>query len=302
MSEAVAALDCGTNSTRLAVAGADGEVLERRGIITRLGEGLDASGRLAPAAIGRTLEALREFRKVMDAAGVERAMASATAAVRDSANGEELLAPASEILGVRPEVLSGEEEGRLSFAGATRDLSGPCVVFDVGGGSTEIIVGEAGSEPAGVCSVRLGCVRLTERHLPEPVTTAALLRASAEAEALVKEALGRLPAIPAAAAVIGLAGTVTSLSAMEQRLENYDPRLVHHSTLTRAQVQRWIEVLAAQSVEARAAQPGLEPSRAPVILGGAIAVAAVLSALGATEMLVSESDILDGMVARLRGN
>ncbi len=303
MNATVAAIDCGTNSTRLLIAGPTGETLAREAVITRLGEGVDASGRLSEQGIERTLEALGRYRELMDANGAEIGMASATQAAREATNAEAFLGPAAKILGFRPQVLSGEEEGRLSFAGATAALEsqvGTCVVFDVGGGSTELMVGEPGSPPRSVRSVPLGCVRLTERYLREPVSFKALVEASDEAEQLAEQAVASAGAVGLGARVVGLAGTVTSLSAMEQRLEHYDPGRIHRSILTRAQVERWVEVLSAQSVEERAAQPGLEPKRAPVILGGALAVAAMLRVLRAEEMLVSESDILDGMVDRLR--
>ena len=161
----VAAIDCGTNSTRLLVS-EDGRPLERRMRITRLGQGVDATGRLAPEAVERTLGTLRQYRQVMDQLGVERVRVTATSAARDAENRAELVDAVESVVGVHPELLSGEEEGRLSFLGATSGLDpaeGPFLVVDIGGGSTELVVGT--EEPTGVVSVDVGCVRLTEKFL-----------------------------------------------------------------------------------------------------------------------------------------
>src|SRR5205085_1765765 len=166
MTELLAAVDCGTNSTRLLVSEGGTRTVERLMRITRLGQGVDATGALALDAVRRTLDVLREFRQVMDIVGVQRVRMTATSAARDAANREDFFAAAEEIVGVRPELLTGEEEGRLSFLGATAQLdpsSGPFLVVDIGGGSTEFAVGTI--EPEGVLSVDIGCVRLTEKFI-----------------------------------------------------------------------------------------------------------------------------------------
>src|SRR5436305_4336219 len=167
MADVVAAIDCGTNSTRLLVSEGGTRTVERLMRITRLGQGVDATGALAPDAVRRTLDVLREFRQVMDIVGVERVRMTATSAARDAANREDFFAAANAAIGVRPELLTGQEEGRLSFAGATAELDpadGPFLVVDIGGGSTEFAAGDAGAEPDGVVSVDIGCVRITEKY------------------------------------------------------------------------------------------------------------------------------------------
>lgn len=311
-SSAVAAVDCGTNSTRLLVAGPDGATLCRLMRITRLGQGVDATGRLAPGAIERTLEVLREYRRAMDGAGVGAVRMTATSAVRDAANREDFVRPASRVVGTAPEVLSGEEEGRLSWAGATAELDpagGPYVVVDIGGGSTEVVLGPAptgahgargGDEPVGTVSMDVGCVRLTERFLRhDPPEPAELARAAEATRQALGEVRQRLPGVAGAGLLVGLAGTVSTLAALDQGLESYDRDRIHHHTLERRRVEEILASLAAEPARARAGRPGVEEARADVIVGGAVVLATVMAELGLDRCLVSESDILDGMVMGL---
>jgi exopolyphosphatase/guanosine-5'-triphosphate,3'-diphosphate pyrophosphatase len=304
VSATVAAIDCGTNSTRLLIArgGAAGlETLERQATITRLGAGVDATGALDPAAMARTLEVLGRYRSVMDDHGVERVRISATSAARDAANREEFFAAAAGILGTRPELLSGAEEARLSFAGATAELDpalGPFLVVDIGGGSTEFAVGPGGGEPDGVISVDLGCVRLTEQYLHrDPPAPEELAAAISVAEAHLDDVVRELPASKEAALMVGLAGTVTTVAAVELGLACYDRDRIHHFRLTRAAAEDVFRTLATEARADRIYNPGLEEARADVIVGGLCVMVAVLRHFEVAECLVSEADILDGMAA-----
>jgi exopolyphosphatase/guanosine-5'-triphosphate,3'-diphosphate pyrophosphatase len=301
----VAAVDCGTNSTRLLVAGADGTTLDRRMQITRLGQGVDATGKLDPDAIARTLSVLTDYRAAMDDHGVQAARMAATSAVRDAANGAEFLEAAAGIVGVPAELLSGDEEGRLAFGGATADLApvaGDDVVVDIGGGSTELVVGAAGSVQA--VSIDMGCVRLTERHFAhDPPTTAEL----DDAEATVRQGIGqaltaipRLGRLPPASRLIGLAGTVSTLAMLEQGLDHYDVDRIHHFVLDRPAVAEWRRRLASETAAERGRQPGMDPGRQDVIVAGVLILELVMAELGFEACLVSERDILDGLVASVR--
>lgn len=301
----VAAIDCGTNSTRLLVVDVSGRQLVRLMRITRLGKGVDASHRLDAASIERTLSVLREFREEMDIRGVGRARMAATSAVRDAANGAAFLEAAAAAAGVRAELLSGDEEGRLAFAGATVGLdrrAGADLVVDIGGGSTELVVGLDGSV-AGV-SLDLGCVRLTERclHHDPPLgreidEAGALI--AAELDGAVRD-LPLLDALPEGSRLIGLAGTVSTLSMLEQALSAYDWGRVHHSVLALDAVERWCETLAAEPAASRAARPAIVEGREDVIVGGALVLRAVMRRFGFDRCLVSETDILDGLAASVR--
>jgi exopolyphosphatase/guanosine-5'-triphosphate,3'-diphosphate pyrophosphatase len=305
---AVAAVDCGSNSTRLIVVGADRIVLERLMRITRLGEGVDAAGALAPDAIERTLAALRMYRDTMDHHGVGYRRVAATSAVRDSENAEQFLAAATAIIGVRPEILSGDEEGRLSFAGATARLpqgtagTGPVLVVDIGGGSTELAVGSSasGEGPPSTCSLDLGCVRVSERFfLHDPPLVQELGDARQTVEKLVAEAASTLPTLAPDSQLVGLAGTVSTISCLEHRIAEYDRAKVHHSVLRRAQVARWLEVLSSENAAARLARPGMVPGREDVIVGGVLVLDVVMAVFGRPQCLVSEDDILDGLAKTL---
>jgi exopolyphosphatase/guanosine-5'-triphosphate,3'-diphosphate pyrophosphatase len=304
-SRRVGAIDIGTNSTRLLVAeldGADGTLLtlDRRMRITRLGQGVDATRALHADAVARTVEVLREFRRALDDHGVEQVRATATSAARDAENREDFFAAARDVLGVTPELLAGEEEARLSFVGATTGLEqpGPYLVVDVGGGSTEFIVGR--DAPEGLVSVDIGCVRLSERFLhsdppsPEELSTAL---------GLVRDHLHdvdrELPGAAAARTLIGLAGTVTTMAAVELGIPEYDAERLHHFVLTREAAEDVFRTLATEPAEARRHNPGLEPGRVDVIVGGALVVVAVMRHWAFPELLVSEADILDGLARSL---
>jgi exopolyphosphatase / guanosine-5'-triphosphate,3'-diphosphate pyrophosphatase len=302
----LAAIDCGTNSIRLLVTDRDGGALSRLMRITRLGEGTNATGHLSGEAMSRTLDVLSEYGSVMRRLGVARARAVATSAVRDAANGEEFLDAAEKACGVRPQLLTGSEEGRLAFAGAVAELDpecGPYLVVDIGGGSTELVLGpapgQADREPL-VVSLNVGCVRVTERFLlHDPPLQEELVGGVAAVEALVGEAASGLP-LRAARTLVGLAGTVSALAAIQQGLREYDRARLHHFVLTLEATRAMFAQLAAEDSLARARRPGLEPARADVIVGGAIVLASVMEQLGFDRCLVSESDLLDGLVASMR--
>jgi exopolyphosphatase/guanosine-5'-triphosphate,3'-diphosphate pyrophosphatase len=303
----VAAIDCGTNSTRLLVAGPDGSTLERLMRITRLGEGVDQQRFLRPEAIERTLTVLREYRQVMDSFGVERVRTTATSAARDAGNRNEFFDAAERVIGVRPELLDGDQEGRLSFAGATEELDpadGSFLVVDIGGGSTEFAVGpspESRLEPIGVCSVDIGCVRLTERFLHgDPPRPEELSQALSVVHDYLDDVQGDIPAVSDARILVGLAGTVTTVAAVEMGLATYDRDRIHHFVLTRAAAEDVFRTLATERRSQRIHNPGLEEARADVIVGGCIILVAIMRHFGFEECLVSEADILDGLAMSLR--
>ena len=302
--ERVAAIDCGTNSTRLLVVDGDGSILERLMQITRLGAGVDATGRLAPESIERSLAVLREFRQVMDKFSVVRGRLVATSAARDASNGAEFLEAAREATGIEPELLTGTEEGQLSMAGALSDIGhqeGPFLILDIGGGSTELVAGTGPDDPElSVVSLQVGCVRITERFLTSDPPTATQLE---EGEAMVNELLDRAiadhPRFLAAHRLVGLAGTVTTLASLNLGLERYDRDQIHHAVLSVGAVYDWYRTLASEVTVARLDRAGMVPGREDVIVGGALILAAVMTRFGFDECLVSEADILDGMAAGL---
>jgi exopolyphosphatase/guanosine-5'-triphosphate,3'-diphosphate pyrophosphatase len=299
----VAAVDMGTNSTRLLVADVDGRgrdaklvTVERRTQITRLGQGVDADRALHSDAIERTLAVLREYRGVIDDLGVERVRATATSAARDASNRDALFDPTEAVLGTRPELLEGNAEARLEFLGATAGLSepGPYLVVDVGGGSTELIVGT--DEPEDLCSIDIGCVRLTEQFLHSDPPSAEEL---SQAVSVVRDQLadvGRsMPASFLAPTLVGTAGTVWTLAAIELGVAASRSDLIDHFRLTRAAAEEVFRTLATEPIAQRRHNPGLEPGRVDVIVGGAIVVVSVMRHWGFDALLVSESDILDGL-------
>ncbi|HYH50891.1 MAG TPA: Ppx/GppA phosphatase family protein [Acidimicrobiia bacterium] len=301
----LAAVDMGTNSTRLLVAesahgaGAAGPLstIERHMHITRLGQGVNATRRLHPDAIERTLTVLRKYRDVMDATGAERVRATATSAARDAANRDELLGPAGEILGTTVELLSGHDEGRLTFLGATTGLDAPAphLVVDIGGGSTEFTVGTG--TPGGTMSIDVGCVRLTEAWLhSDPPAPEELSQALSVVQQYLEDVDRDLPAAGQAKTLIGTAGTVTTVAAVEIGLAEYDPEVLHHFRLTRAAAEDVFRTLATEAAEDRRHNPGLEAGRVDVIVGGAAVLVAVMRHWGFEEMIVSEADILDGLI------
>lgn len=298
----VAAIDCGTNSTRLLVADWMGRPLDRMMRITRLGEGVDATGTLTSEAIERCLGVLHDYRAVMDRHGVVRVRLVATSAVRDASNGSQFLDAAGAVTGCTPELLSGTEEGRLSMAGALAELDpagGPSLVLDIGGGSTELVVGDGPDDPdLAAVSLQAGCVRITERFLrSNPPTAAQLSRAEAMIGELLDQAIADHPRFVDARRLVGLAGTVTTLVSLNLGLDDYDRDRVHHAVLTTAEVDAWYRTLAGEVREARLDRAGMVTGREDVIVGGVLVLAVVMRRFGFEECLVSEADILDGMVA-----
>lgn len=299
----VAAVDCGTNSTRLLVADSQLAPLERIQSITRLGEGVASTGVLKPEAIERTLEVLRAYRKVLDSHGVRAVRASATSAARDASNREDFFGPATQILGVRPELLSGDDEGKLSFAGAMRDLHGPAegtLVIDIGGGSTEFVLGTESSSQT--LSVDMGCVRMTEAYLHhDPPTATELSQLLSVVRSHLDDVARLLPESASATRLVGLAGTITTMAAVDIGLTSYDRNKIHHYQLTREAAEEVFRTLATEARDDRIHNPGLEEARADVIVGGAAILVAIMRYFGVDSCLVSEADILDGMAASLLG-
>jgi exopolyphosphatase/guanosine-5'-triphosphate,3'-diphosphate pyrophosphatase len=290
-----AAVDIGTNSMRLLIAGPAGEV-GRWQKVTGLGKGIDATGRLAPDAMSRTIEVLAGYGRLMRQHDVTTARAVATSASRDAANRDEFFDAAERALGVRPEVIPGTEEAGYAYRGATAhvDGPGPFVVIDVGGGSTEFVFERAGEIVAR--SVDIGSVRLTDRMLSgRPVGFDGLEEASRHVRSLFDDV--ELP--EAIGTAIGVAGTWTSLAAVALDLAEYDREQVDGWVLGRPEVERLLGLFASQSVEETAAIPALDPARAPVILAGTVVARECMRHLGVLEVTVSEHDLLDGVIASL---
>ncbi|QNP72268.1 Ppx/GppA family phosphatase [Streptomyces roseirectus] len=305
----VAAVDCGTNSIRLLVADVTletGELtdLDRRMTIVRLGQDVDRTGRLAPEALERTFAACREYAAVIKDLGAERVRFVATSASRDAENRDEFVRGVVDILGVEPEVVSGEQEAAFSFTGATKELTGradlatPYLVVDIGGGSTEFVVGDTAVRAAR--SVDIGCVRMTERHLvrdgavTDPPTEAQVAAARADIEAALDLAEKTVP-LSEARTLVGLAGSVTTLSAIAQDLPAYDSTAIHHSRIPYAKVRELTEWLLRSTHAERAAIGSMHPGRVDVIGAGALVLLAIMERTGAAEVVVSEHDILDGI-------
>lgn len=296
----VAAVDCGTNSVRLLVRDLPGDELHREMRIVRLGEGVDRTGSLAPQAIERTRVALESYRETCDALKVDRIRMVATSATRDADNRADFVAMVQQALGVEPEVISGDEEAALSFRGATAGLDpgdGPFLVMDIGGGSTELVLGTTSVEAAR--SVDVGCVRLTERHLTDdPPTQAQVEAATADVDAAIFSALEVVPAERARTAV-GLAGSVTTVAALALGLERYDPERIHLSRIPRARVHEIATALLSMTRANRSRLPVMHPGRVDVIGGGALVLDRAMALLSLDEVVVSESDILDGIAMSL---
>ena len=247
--------------------------IERLQRITRLGQDVDRLGALAPAAIDRTVAVLREYREVMDRHEVRKVRMTATSAARDAANHEDFFRAAEEAVGVRPELLTGDEEGALSFSGATSDLDpadGPFLVFDLGGGSTEFGFGT--TEPEAAISVDVGCVRLTEKYLEhDPPQPEELVAAISVTEAYLADVLLAIPDAPTARTFVGMAGTVSTVAAVEIGLAEYDRDKIHHFVLTHEAAEDVFRTLATEPRQDRIHNPGLEEARADVIVGGCCA-------------------------------
>ncbi|HEX5597451.1 MAG TPA: Ppx/GppA phosphatase family protein [Micromonosporaceae bacterium] len=324
----MAAIDCGTNSIRLLVADLPPAIpanaaaahgggpatplatVVRRMEIVRLGQDVDRTGRLAPEAIERSRVALAGYAAEITELGAQRVRMCATSASRDATNADDFHTMVLDTLGVAPEVVSGDEEARLSFTGAVRGLPAdarpPFLVVDIGGGSTEFIVGSAaaampGGPPVdGAISVDVGCVRMTERHLhDDPPTPQQVGAAEADIAAAVDRALAAVPG-RAASTLVGLAGSVTTVAAIALGLPEYDPERIHHCRLSYEQVAKVTGELLAMPVAERLAMPVMHPGRADVIGAGALVLRVIMERANMTSVVVSEHDILDGIAWSLQ--
>jgi exopolyphosphatase/guanosine-5'-triphosphate,3'-diphosphate pyrophosphatase len=296
----VAVIDCGTNSTRLLIR-AGSVTLERRQVTTRLGRATDRTGRLDSDGVARTLEVLAEYRDVVEAHGARRVRAVATQAVREATDGHEFVARATEVLGTPLEVLSGEEEGRLAFVGATSEADeadGPFLVLDIGGGSTELSVGTTTCE--GSMSIPLGSVRITEQQLAsDPPAPEELSNAFALVDAYLDDVLREMPAARDAGTLLGTGGTITTVAAVEIGLAVYDRDVIHRFVLTRAAAEDVFRTLATERLADRVHNPGLPSDRADIIVGGCCVLLAIMRRLDIKECVVCETDLLDGIADEL---
>ncbi len=304
----VAVVDIGTNSTRLLVADVDdGRVtdeLERESIVTRLGAGVDADGRLQEEAMERVYSTLASYREQIDRLGADTALAVLTSAVRDAANGEEFADAVRTRYGLEPHILSGDEEARLTFLGATseRDPNDrtPTLVIDIGGGSTELVIG-TGREAEFHVSNQAGVVRQTERCIDsDPPTDAELERLAEDVTAILEHGVPRERRTDVEHA-IAVAGTATSLGAIAQQLDPYDPDKVHGYVLSRPECEAILRRLAGVTLAERRKTPGLDPARAPTIVAGVVILLCVLELFGLDRVEVSEHDILRGAAVGLAG-
>lgn len=299
----VAGIDCGTNSVRLLIADVDDEgVLHEQARImriVRLGEGIDRTGEFSRAALDRLFAALDDYAVLLGEAGVTRVRFVATSASRDARNRSEFVAGVQSRIGVEPEVIPGTEEAALSFAGAVRGLpqglvTSPSLVVDIGGGSTEFVLGT--DSPEFAVSVDVGCVRMTERHLAsDPPTPDEIDATRRDIRAAVDRAAAAVP-FAQARSLVGLAGSVTTVAAMALDLPEYDPDVLHGSVISAQQVSEVATRFTAMTRAERAALPYMHPGRVDVIAGGAMVLDEAVRAVGAPEVVVSETDILDGIV------
>ena len=310
MTRRVAAIDCGTNSIRLLIADVDVERavltdVAREMKIVRLGEGVDRTGRLSDAALDRTIGAVREYAGLIGRLSPAAVRMVATSATRDADNAQEFVDRVKEVLGVAPEVVTGDEEAFLSFTGATRELAGtaladgggcapPYLVSDIGGGSTEFVLGG----PEGVSgsrSVDIGCVRMTERHLhTDPPSAAEVAGATADIDEALAVVAASVPANEART-LVGLAGSVTTVAGIALGLQHYDAARIHHSRIPAKQVHEVSSRLLGQTRARRAAIAVMHPGRVDVIGAGALVLDRIIARFGFAEVLVSEHDILDGI-------
>jgi exopolyphosphatase / guanosine-5'-triphosphate,3'-diphosphate pyrophosphatase len=314
MTTRVAAIDCGTNSIRLLVAdldpgsGAQTDLLRRMEIV-RLGQGVDATGRLAPEALQRTFAACDDYAARIRELGAERIRFVATSATRDAKNRDEFFGGVRTRFGVEPEVITGDQEAALSFAGATRAVAAdgldgdgtahptPYLVVDIGGGSTEFVLGADGVEAAR--SVDIGCVRLTERHLTQdPPADDQIAAARRDIDAAIGRAAEAVP-IDQAKTLVGVAGSVTTVAAVALGLSEYERDRVHLSRISAEAVRQVADRLLASTHEQRAAIPVIHPGRVDVIGAGALILVQIMDRLGLPEVVVSEHDILDGIALSL---
>ena len=302
----VAAVDCGTNSLRLLIAEASAAGptdLLRRSEIVRLGAGVDATRRIAPDALARTLAVLGSYAVDIRGHGAQRVRMVATSATRDAANRAEFATGAHSVLGVWPEVITGAEEAALSFAGATRELDlgvhpRPYLVVDIGGGSTEFVLGGPGERVTSV-SVDVGCVRLTERHLNhDPPTADELTSMAADIDVALDRVELRFP-LSAAQTLVGVAGTVTTVAGIALGLPSYQAERIHLARIDVAAITSVGRRLATMPATERAALPVMHPGRVDVIVAGALLLSRVVERAGVSSLVASEHDILDGIAAAL---
>ena len=299
----VAAIDCGTNSIRLLIADIEGnsfrEVIRIMEIV-RLGQGVDQTGQFHPDAITRTLTAVDKFAAEIAKRGVEKIRFCATSATRDATNRHLFVDGVRERLGIEPEVISGDEEAALSFAGAIQDLNpqeGPFLVVDIGGGSTEFVFGTSSVESAR--SVNIGCVRMTERHFAnDPATSEQIELARTDIQGAIALAAAEVP-ITKAKTLVAVAGTATTVAAAALELAEYDRYAIHLSRISASQVHDVSLMFLTRDRELRLALGYMHPGRVDVIPAGALVLSEIMKATGATEFVASESDILDGMARSL---
>jgi len=302
----VAAIDCGTNSIRLLIADIDGnnfrEVVRDMEIV-RLGQGVDETGQFHPDAIARTLAAVDKFAAEIAKRGVEKIRFCATSATRDATNRHLFVDGVRERLGIELEVISGDEEAALSFAGAIKDLdpsNGPFLVVDIGGGSTEFVIGTSTVEAAR--SVNIGCVRMTERHFAsDPATPEQIEAARSDIQAAIAQAAAVVP-ITTANTLVAVAGTATTVAAAALDLPKYDRYAIHLSRISAQQTHDAATMFATSSREQRLALGYMHPGRVDVIAAGSLVLSEIMKATGASEFVASESDILDGMAFSLARN
>ena len=295
----VAAIDCGTNSLRLLIADIDGQnfrEIHRDMRVVRLGQGVDKNKAFAPEAIERTLLATADYADVLRAKGVERVRFCATSATRDATNRDLFINGVEDILGISPDVIPGSEEAALSFMGATKELGqelAPFLVVDIGGGSTEFVLGS--TEVAAARSVNIGCVRMSERHLTsQPPTAAQIAGAVADIDAAIADA-GSHVDFKSAESLIAVAGTATTVAAAALELTEYDRYTIHLSRISAQKVNEVAEMFAAMNREEIAALGYMHPGRVDVITSGSLVLSRVMELTGAKEFIASESDILDGI-------
>lgn len=307
----VAGIDCGTNSIRLLVAdltgaepaGAGLTEVHREMRVVRLGEGVDRTGRLAPQAIARTRLALVDYARTMRELGAERVRMVATSASRDADNAEEFRAMVADVLGAEPEVITGQAEARLSFLGAAAGLPAlpdPVLLADIGGGSTELVLGStAERDVLAAHSMDVGCVRMTERHLhSDPPTPGEIQATLVDLTAALERAAVDVP-LRSANAFVGVAGTVTTIAAIALELPAYDPVAIHGSVIGYPAVAAVTDRLLGMTHDQRAALPVMHPGRVDVIGGGALVLRTVMEFAGVAEVIASEQDILDGIALSL---
>jgi exopolyphosphatase/guanosine-5'-triphosphate,3'-diphosphate pyrophosphatase len=302
MSDDVAAvIDCGSNSTRLLVAGRSGRVITRQSRVTRMAERVASSGRISPEAIERVRDCVADYVETAAAEQADQLRLVATSAARDAANRDELFDALEATAGVRPELLSGDEEARFAFAGATATLdpaSGPFLVADIGGSSTELVLG--GHEVEAVLSAEVGCVRLTEAYIEhDPALPEELLACLSLTEAYIDELARTHPPTFQAGQLVGVAGTVTTAAAIELGLAAYDHDQIHHFRLSREAVEDIFRTVATEDRMQRLGNPGLEDDRADVFVAGMCILVKIMRFFDFEDCLVSEADLLDGVARDL---